>query len=167
MKYKLTYAEDKSNEVSFSEGKMLINGVETQPDIAFIGGNRYHIILDGKSFMMEVLSNDPVTKMFSIKVNDNIYEIKLEDELDMLLQKMGMSGAGSSKMGNVKAPMPGLVLKVLVEKGQEVQKGDSLIILEAMKMENVIKATGAGKVKAIPVNLKDAVEKNQILIEME
>jgi biotin carboxyl carrier protein len=62
--------------------------------------------------------------------------------------------------------MPGLVLKILAEPGQAVNKGDSLIILEAMKMENVIKATGPGTVKAICVNEKDTVDKNQLLIEM-
>jgi biotin carboxyl carrier protein len=63
--------------------------------------------------------------------------------------------------------MPGLVISILVEEGQEVQKGDSLLILEAMKMENVIKAAGKGVVKSIKVQQKNAVEKNQILIEME
>jgi len=70
-------------------------------------------------------------------------------------------------MDNVKAPMPGLVLDILVEPGQSVQKGDNLLILEAMKMENIIKASGSGVVKNIPVHKKDAVEKNQLLIEME
>jgi biotin carboxyl carrier protein len=63
--------------------------------------------------------------------------------------------------------MPGLVLNVFVEVGQEVQKGDNLLVLEAMKMENIIKATGTGKVKNIVVNQKQAVDKNQLLIEME
>ncbi|HNM32873.1 MAG TPA: biotin/lipoyl-binding protein, partial [Chitinophagales bacterium] len=66
-----------------------------------------------------------------------------------------------------KAPMPGLVLDILVEAGQAVNKGDNLIILEAMKMENIIKASGSGTVKSIHVQKKDAVEKNQLLIEME
>ena len=70
-------------------------------------------------------------------------------------------------MDNVKAPMPGLVLDILVEAGQSVNKGDNLLILEAMKMENIIKASGNGVVKNININKKDAVEKNQLLIEME
>lgn len=62
--------------------------------------------------------------------------------------------------------MPGLVLRILVETGQTVQKGDAIIVLEAMKMENVIKATGLGVIKDIPVVIQQAVEKNQILIEI-
>lgn len=69
-------------------------------------------------------------------------------------------------MDNVKAPMPGLVLDILVEAGQSVNKGDNLLILEAMKMENIIKASGNGVVKNININKKMRL-KNQLLIEME
>ena len=85
----------------------------------------------------------------------------------MPLDKMGMSAGADEKMDSVKAPMPGLVLDILVEAGQAVNKGDNLLILEAMKMENIIKASGNGVVKSININKKDAVEKNQLLIEME
>ena len=87
--------------------------------------------------------------------------------MDLLLNKMGMSAISADKMDNVKAPMPGLVLDILVEIGQTVNKGDNLLVLEAMKMENILKASGNGIVKTIKINKKDAVEKNQILIEME
>ena len=116
---------------------------------------------------MEVLHADYVTKRFSIKVNNNIYDLNLQNELDLLLNKMGMTAISADKMDNVKAPMPGLVLDILVEIGQTVNKGDNLLVLEAMKMENILKASGNGIVKTIKINKKDAVEKNQILIEME
>lgn len=62
-------------------------------------------------------------------------------------------------MDNVKAPMPGLVLDILVEAGQSVNKGDNLLILEAMKMENIIKASGNGVVKNININKKMRLKK--------
>ena len=108
-----------------------------------------------------------MSKQCTISVNGKNYELKLSNELDQLLLKMGMGKSKDNKMDVVKAPMPGLVLHILVEIGQSIEKGDSLIILEAMKMENIIKATGSGIVKAIKVSTKDAVEKNQVLIEME
>jgi biotin carboxyl carrier protein len=67
------------------------------------------------------------TKRFSIKVNNNIYDLNLQTELDILLDKMGMSSVSDEKMDNVKAPMPGLVLDILVEAGQTINKGDNLI----------------------------------------
>jgi biotin carboxyl carrier protein len=80
---------------------------------------------------------------------------------------MGLDKMASAKVLNVKAPMPGLVLNVLVEPGQEVKKGDKLLVLEAMKMENIIKAAGDGKVGRIAVDKGQAVDKNQTLIEFE
>jgi biotin carboxyl carrier protein len=73
----------------------------------------------------------------------------------------------STKNNNLKAPMPGLVLRINVAVGDLVKKGDVLLVLEAMKMENAIKADGEGKVKRIAVNTQQAVEKNTLLIEME
>jgi len=63
--------------------------------------------------------------------------------------------------------MPGMVLKILVSPGQQINKGDGLVILEAMKMENILKATTAATVKAIRVNERTAVEKGAVLIELE
>jgi biotin carboxyl carrier protein len=80
---------------------------------------------------------------------------------------MGLSIASNQAADDVKAPMPGLVLDILVEAGQTIQKGDSLLILEAMKMENVLKATGDGTVKSVIVEKGNAVDKNQVLIELE
>lgn len=62
--------------------------------------------------------------------------------------------------------MPGLVLKLIVTEGEEIKKGDSVLILEAMKMENIIKAPVDGRIKSIRVKVKEAVEKNQVLLEL-
>ncbi|MBC7552646.1 MAG: biotin/lipoyl-binding protein [Taibaiella sp.] len=80
---------------------------------------------------------------------------------------MGLDLKAMQKAEPVKAPMPGMVLRVLVTAGQKVNKGDALIILEAMKMENLLKATVAGTVKTIKAVEKTAVEKGAVLLEME
>lgn len=166
MKYRVKVNDILSHDIELDKGAVLVDGTSVSADVAFITGNKYHILSESKSFMLEVLENDTASKKFTIKVNDQVYQLSLEDQLDILLDKMGMSAIDKSKADNIKAPMPGLVLKILVEPGQSVVKGDSLIILEAMKMENVIKASGSGVVKAINVKEKDAVEKNHLLIEM-
>ena len=102
-----------------------------------------------------------------MKVNNHTYELELEDRFDQLLQQLGMDDLASAAVSQIKAPMPGLVLNVMVEVGQEVGKDESLLILEAMKMENVLKSPAEGKIKSISVNEKESVEKNQILIEFE
>ena len=167
MKYNVIYNENKAHEIELKDNKIIIDGQNADIDLVHIYKEKYHIIDNNESFNIEVVRADFQNKTFEIKVNDTIYPIQLEDELDMLLEKMGMSAVGSNTMDNVKAPMPGLVLRITVEVGQEVNKGDNLIVLEAMKMENIIKATGISKIKNILVTEKQAVEKNQLLIEME
>ncbi len=167
MKYKVFYKEDKSHEIELDNHQIKIDGKETDIDLVKLLDNKFHILQNHKSYSIEVIHADYTLKRFSIKVNNNIYDLNLQNELDILLDQMGMSGGNSDKMDHVKAPMPGLVLDVLVEVGQLIQKGDNLIVLEAMKMENIIKASGSGVIKSIKINKKDAVEKNQLLMEME
>jgi biotin carboxyl carrier protein len=167
MKYKVFYKEDNSHEIELDNHQIKIDGKNTEIDLVKLLDNKFHILQNHKSYNLEVIHADYKLKRFSIKVNDNIYDLNLMTELDALLDKMGMSSGSDEKMDNVKAPMPGLVLDILVEIGQTINKGDNLVVLEAMKMENIIKANGKGIVKSIKVNKKDAVEKNQLLIEME
>ena len=128
---------------------------------------RFHILKKNKAFRAEVVNANFYNKTFTIKVNGNSYEINIADRFDQLVNQLGLSVVNTQKVTDIKAPMPGLVLGVSVEIGQEVQKGDALLILEAMKMENVIKSVGEGIVKAIHIDQGKAVEKGQLLIEME
>ncbi len=136
-------------------------------DLVVVGDGRFHVLMNNKSYNADLISFDRDEKLFEIRVNGNNYEVKLTDKYDELLQKLGMSSAASHKLNNLKAPMPGLVIDIKVAEGQAIKKGDALLILEAMKMENVLKASGDGMVKKICVKQKDAVEKGQVLVEFE
>ena len=129
--------------------------------------NTFHILQDNRSFAINLLHKNSADKTMTVEVNGNKYEVKIEDEYDQLVKKMGLSVGGTQVMKNVKAPMPGLILDILAKPGQTVEKGDQLLILEAMKMENVLKAEGEGVIKSIEIQKGNAVEKGQILIEME
>lgn len=136
-------------------------------DIISINDANFHILKDGKAFHAEIVQTDFINKQFTIKINGNTYNIKLEDEYDQLVKKLGLNTTVVPKVKNLKAPMPGLILSINVEPGQAVQHGDTLLILEAMKMENVIKSPGDGVVKTISVEKGMAVDKGTLLIEME
>ena len=97
-------------------------------------------------------------------MNGNTYDIQLTDRFDDLLQKLGMTGGSLTSAKSIKAPMPGMILKVLVTEGTEVEKGEPLVILKAMKMENVIKSPGKACISRILVKEGQAVEKNEDLI---
>ena len=144
--------------------KLLINDAKTVADIQQHGLSAYHIINDMNSYNVEVVSFDREAKTAEIKVNGTIYSVAAKDQFDVLLDKLGLSSLNSAKVSEVKAPMPGLVLKVFVNEGTEVKKGDNLFILEAMKMENIIKSPGDVIVRSIKIKPGDKVEKGQVLI---
>lgn len=136
-------------------------------DIIPIDNHRFHILKGNVSYTAEIVEANHADKSFVILVNGTEHTVQISDSYDLLVQKMGLNLSSSSKMNDLKAPMPGLVLDILAEVGQSFEKGTPLLILEAMKMENIIKATGEGVVKSITVNKGDAVDKGQVLLELE
>jgi biotin carboxyl carrier protein len=135
-------------------------------DFVKVDENNFHILQGNKSFEAELVEADYQNKTLHLKINGNRFSVKIADQYDQLVEKMGLSAVVSSKVKDIKAPMPGLVLDINVAAGQEVNKGDKLVILEAMKMENVIKSEGEGVVKEIHVEKGATVDKGQMLIEM-
>lgn len=127
----------------------------------------FTITYKGKKFRGEVMENRMEEGLLVLKLNHRVFEVKKGGPLDELIASLGMDKPKLRKLKQLKAPMPGRVVGVSVEIGQEIEPGDALLTLEAMKMENVLKAEGIGKVKAIAVNPQDVVEKGGILIEFE
>lgn len=139
-----------------------INGKPFEWDVSKISDTLYHIIKDHRSYNVEVLPE--VDGKRSIKVNGNIYETESIDKFDELLKSLGMEKGGAGKVNELKAPMPGLVLEIDVKPGDQLQKGDRVLVLEAMKMENVIKAPADVTVASVEVEKGKTVEKNQVMI---
>lgn len=83
-----------------------------------------------------------------------------------LMERMGIEEGSSTASLELRAPMPGKVLEILVEEGQAVEEGDAMLVLEAMKMENVLRAGTSGVVSTIDVKEGSAVEKEAVLICM-
>lgn len=127
----------------------------------------FHVLKNNQSYNIEVVSANYEEKQMVLLVNGNKYTVNLRDKYDELLKSLGMDKLMAGKVNELKAPMPGLVLDIFVAPGSVVKKGDPVIVLEAMKMENVLKAAGDGVVKKIAVEKKQAVEKNQLLISFE
>lgn len=146
---------------------ILVNENEIKLDIAHLSEHKQHIIYNNKSYAIEVVSVDKEKKIANIKVNNTAYTVNIKDKFDLLLSKLGMADMAVKQIKDIKAPMPGLVIEVIASVGQEVKQGDSLLILEAMKMENVIKSPVDGVIKSIGVSPADTVEKNQLLIAFE
>ncbi len=127
---------------------------------------QFHVLKNGQRYKAEVLEFT-ANKEAWVMVNGNKYKVAIADKYDQLIKALGLTNKSSQKQNQIKSPMPGLVLDIKVEVGQTIEKGDTLLILEAMKMENVIKAAAEGKVKKVLVTKGQAVEKGAIMIEME
>lgn len=136
-------------------------------DAISVGASKFHILKDNCSYRAEIIQSDFLSKNYTVKVNGNSYEVNIADALDLLIKQMGFEVGSAKQVNAIKAPMPGLVLEISVEVGQEVQEGDNLLILEAMKMENSFTSPRAGVIKSIVVNKGQAVDKGQLLIEFE
>jgi biotin carboxyl carrier protein len=145
-------------------GKGTINGKDFVCDTISNGENRFHVIRDNHSYEVEIVKHDIAAKTLTIKVNGTSYPIQVEDKFDELLRSLGMDKIAAAKINELKAPMPGLVLDVRVSEGQEVKKGDPIIVLEAMKMENILKSPADVTIKKIAVKKGVAVEKGQVLV---
>ena len=165
--YKVVVNDEFNYDIEKDKDSFVINNEKVDWDIVKQQNGGYNIIWNNKVYNAEILKTEAETKSFSIKVNGNIYTVAVKDKYDLLLKELGLENLASSKVNEIKAPMPGLVLNIMVSKGQELKKGDSVLILEAMKMENVLKSPGDGIIKTIKVEQAQAVEKNQVLIELE
>lgn len=141
-----------------------LDSIETGCDIIEVKQGIFHIIKDHTSYNAEVLMTNHQEKSFVIRVNGNKYTVQIKDKYDELLKQLGMENGSSKKVKEVKSPMPGLVIDVRVKEGDAVKKGDALIVLQAMKMENILKCPADATVKKIHVKKDDTIEKNQLLV---
>lgn len=129
-----------------------------------LGPRTWSVLRDGKRFKVECEEGLDSEGHLVVRINGVRRAVRVMDERTKLLEKMGMSAQAGAATGDVKAPMPGKVLKVLVKPGDAVEEGQSLLVLEAMKMENVIKAVLSGEVSKVPISEGQAVEKGALLI---
>lgn len=121
----------------------------------------------GQKFFGELLEDRSEDNALKIKINHRVFDVRKKGELDDLISAMGLDIPKVRKLKELQAPMPGRIVQIAVNVGQELTIGDDILSLEAMKMENVLKAEGIGKVKSILVKGNQVVEKGTVLIEFE
>ena len=136
-------------------------------DISKIDNSKFHVLHNNKAFEVQLLHADYQKKTMRIEVNGNFYTMQINDSYDQMVDKMGLLIGSSQKAKDIKAPMPGLIVEVLVKEGEEIKESTPLIILSAMKMENILLAQADGVIKSIWVKKDDTVDKGQLIIEME
>lgn len=126
-----------------------------------------HVLQDAVSVDVEVVASSFSNRSYTLQINGNTYTVQIENELDALIETLGLTLGASSIVNEIHAPMPGLILEVQVAAGQEVKKGDFLCVLEAMKMENTLLASRDGIIKSVKIAKGETVDKGDLLIEFE
>lgn len=163
----ITVDDGRKYSVEHTGDAWLLNDTEVNCDIQQQPNGLISILYNNKSYTASVEQLDFKKKEMTVTIDGHKRVLAISEPMDQLLASMGLDMSALQKAEPVKAPMPGMILQILVEPGQEIKKGDALLVLEAMKMENVLKASADATVKAINVKERTAVEKGAILIELE
>ena len=153
-------------QVRADNGRPVVEIAGRRPDLDLvrISPYSYSLLLDGRSHHLSIR---PDREGYLVILRQQTYHIRLRSELDLTIEKMGMQGATGGGGGQITAPIPGLISEVSVKEGDTVAAGDRLLILEAMKMENEIRAPQAGIVLAVHVARGQAVEQGALLVKLE
>ena len=156
---------DRTLDLELDGDVLTIDGEPASFALHRVSPNEVLLLLDGRSLTFTVEPQEDGTTKLTHRGRS--LNVRLKTERDLLLESLGMETGNAAAAAELKAPMPGLVLSVLVEPGQEVQEGDGLVVLEAMKMENELRAHGPATIAAVHVAPGAAVGKNDLLISFE
>ncbi len=162
-----TTSSKQSFEISFKDETYSVDGQKVEFDALPTSSTERHILFNNKSYNAKIIDVDYNKKIVVVEIQHKKYTVQVEDEFDMLLVKMGIDKGAQQKIDALRAPMPGLVISVQAKVGDSVEEGDALLVLEAMKMENVLPSPTSGIISEILAVAGDKVEKNQVLISFE
>lgn len=126
----------------------------------------FNCVHANRSVNAVLLETDNANKKIKLAIDGEIFSIEIKDQLDQLIEKMGIGATLNKHLDHIKAPMPGLVLEITVTEGQQLNKGDKVLVLEAMKMENSIVIPADAIIKKILVSKGQVVERGQVLVEL-
>jgi biotin carboxyl carrier protein len=162
MKYVATIGDREFMIEVIDDSHVIVDGKTYQVDFETISDQPvYSLIVDGHSYEAYVY---PTEDSWQVLLTGRLYPARVEDEREKRLRAASGSSVAERAEFHLKAPMPGMVIAIPVTDGQTVQKGDVLVILESMKMQNELKSPKAGTVNRLRVKVGDSVEQRQTLL---
>jgi biotin carboxyl carrier protein len=166
MKYVTTIGEREYAVEILGPGQVSVNGKVYAIDFEAVSGQPViSLLVDGGSYQANVFEGEEET--LHVLLRGTLYVAMVEDERERRLRASAGSGSADSGEFILRAPMPGLVVKVPIKEGDEIKKGDVLVILESMKMQNELKSPRDGKVVRVQVGEGDSVEQRQPMVGLE
>ena len=163
--YKINVDGERDFLIDKIDDQYLVNGEKKDLEIFALDDNRYQIIYKRRSYIADVSGIDPLSNRLKVNVNKRIYKLEIKSEHDLLLENLGIKRRKSKKSENLTAPMPGLIVDIKVAEGDVVKNGDPLLILKAMKMENILRSNCDGIIHRLLVEKNQKVEKDTPLIQ--
>ena len=157
--------------VMAEEKKFIVDGLEIESrsgaDILWKSRDFFELIYKGQSFKGEIVKRDIENKKLTLKLNHRVFEIQKKFELDALIAKLGLDKVKVKQLKELESPMPGRILSVQVKAGDHVKVGDPILSLEAMKMENILRAERKGTVSKINAAPGDSLAVDEVIMEFE
>jgi pyruvate carboxylase subunit B len=166
MKY-VVRVGDTDVDVSLDAGIAVAGGVSAEAQVTELEGTPVRMVRIGNEVHRVVARRGPTRGRYTLWLDGFRYEVEALDERARAIRELAGASAGPSGPAPLVAPMPGMIVRVAVQVGDTVQAGQGLVVMEAMKMENELRATAAGTVKAVLAQPGTAVEKGAILLELE
>ena len=154
---------DLSQTLSYEGGTLRVDGEPVDARVSRLSAHTVLVVLDGRPHVVTIADDGGTTR---VTERGTDVEVSIKTETDLLLERFGLDAGDSAAEREVRAPMPGLVLRVLAAPGDAVTAGQGLVVLEAMKMENELRAPADGTVAAVHAAAGAAVGKNDLLVEL-
>ncbi|NIR48678.1 biotin/lipoyl-binding protein [candidate division KSB1 bacterium] len=154
-------------EIQRSDTKPIVRSGDQNQEVELrpLGGaNHFLLLVDNRPYELFI---EPGEEGYRVQLKDRRYAVEIEDERSRAIRKLIKADSKSHGQVEVKSPMPGLIMQITAHEGQKVYRGDSLAIIEAMKMENEIRSATDGVVKKVFKKEKESVEKDTILMVIE
>lgn len=166
MKYFVRF-NDEEHEVVLDGDGVHVDGEDVAARVDDVQGTPVRMVTIGEEVHRVVVRRGASRGLYTLWLDGHRFDVDAVDERSRAIRELSGNAAGPSGPAPLKAPMPGLIVRVNVQAGDAVQAGQGLVVMEAMKMENELRAAAAGKVKAVVVTPGTAVEKGALLIELE
>jgi biotin carboxyl carrier protein len=166
MKY-VVRVGDVDVDVSLDADIVEVDGRSAPAQVTELDGTPIRLVRIGDEVHRVVMRRGLTRGRYTIWLDGFRHEVEALDERTRAIRELSAASAGPSGPAPLVAPMPGMIVRVAVQVGDQVQAGQGLVVMEAMKMENELRATAAGTVKAVLAQPGTAVEKGAILLELE
>jgi biotin carboxyl carrier protein len=166
MKY-VVRVGDTDVDVVLDGGRVEAEGVSAEAQVTELEGTPVRMVRIGNEVHRVVARRGPTRGRYTLWLDGFRYEVEALDERARAIRELAGANAGPAGPAPLIAPMPGMIVRVAVQVGDTVQVGQGLVVMEAMKMENELRATAAGTVKAVLAQPGTAVEKGALLLELE